>query len=330
MPYKEIGDYGVVGDRRTAALVGRDGSIDWLCLPDFDGASVFGALLDDGKGGRFRLAPRGGALGRQAYVENTNVLRTSWETIELTDCMADPGSRPAAEESRRALVRRLQARGGAAACELECAPAYDYGRTPVSVERVDGGALLRGNGPTLALAVPGADDALEVSDHRVHARLELDPGEVRWVVLATAEDAGGPATWTARRAEEAFAGAERYWREWATKVTYRGPYRHEMIRCALLVHLLTYAPEGSVVAAPTTSLPEVVGGPKNFDYRYTWVRDASLSIAVLSMLGPIDEAKAYMDWLVRLPADARHDAPLQVMYGIRGETELPERTLDPR
>lgn len=325
MGYKPIRDYGVIGDRRTAALVGRDGSIDWLCLPDFDGPSVFGALLDDAKGGRFRIGPVGEELGQLRYLGDTNVLQTSFGPLRVTDVMAGPGSRSSTDEATRVIVRRATAVGGQAQCEVSVAPVYNYGREPASVELVEGGAIFRGPGPTLSLAtsVPVA-----IQGNEARAEFTLQPGEVRWVVLAEATAGGSPVEWPIRRAEEAFADAERYWRDWTGKVSYRGPFRSSMIRCALLVHLLSYAPKGSLVAAPTTSLPEIIGGPKNWDYRYAWVRDASLSIATLALLGPIDDARAYMDWLVSLSPDENTGAPLKVMYGIRGETDLDERTLD--
>ena len=323
MDYRPIGDYGVIGDRRTAALVGRDGSIDWLCLPDFDGPSVFASLLDAERGGRFLVEPQGGGLGESRYLGDTNVLRLRFGALEVTDLMADLGPRPAASEGRRVLIRRLEAKGGSVRCRLLVAPAYDYGRVAASVELVEGGALFRGPGPTLRLAAPAP---LERQGSRVEAWFDLQPGEVRWVVLAAAD--GEDSGWTERRAEEAYEAALRYWREWAVKVSYHGPHRRAMIRSALLIHLLSYAPRGSLVAAPTTSLPEIVGGPKNWDYRYAWVRDASLSIAALALLGPIDDAKTYMDWLLTLPPDEATGAPLRVMYGIRGETDLTERTVD--
>ena len=325
MAYTPIRDYGVIGDRRTAALVGRDGSVDWLCLPDFDGPSVFGALLDDERGGRFRVGPAGGEPGRIAYLGNTNILQTRFPTLVVTDAMVSPGPRALADANSRVLVRRLEAVGGQARCELLVEPVYDYGRQPATAASVAGGAVFRGPGPTLSLAAPFA---LEDQTQRVRAAFTLQPGEVRWLVLAAGDSAGGPEDWPSRRAEDALAFTERYWRDWAADVTYRGPYRERMVRSALLVHLLSYAPRGSLVAAPTTSLPEIVGGPKNWDYRYAWVRDASLAIASLALLGPIDDARAYMDWLLTVPPDEDTGAPLKVMYGLRGETDLTERTLD--
>jgi len=317
-----IGRHGVIGDRRTAALVGADGALVWLCLPDYDDAPVFGGLLDGERGGAWHFGPEGGALGRQRYRDDSAVLATSWEgdgfALELTDAMAWPwDDRGPADGGgdARAVIRRLHCLRGEAPCRLRVEARDDFDR-PAAVARRPGGASLR-LGPTgldLWTTQPPA-----IVDGLVEAAFTLRAGEEAWAVLAT----GACGEWSAARAGDELARTERYWRGWSAGLAYDGPRRDQVCRSALTIHLLSFAPTGSPVAAPTTSLPERIGGDRNWDYRYAWVRDASLSLGILSRLGETAVAQRYMDCLTTYPSTT--ESPLQVVYGVNGRTDLPER-----
>lgn len=320
-PYPPIERHGVVGDRRTAALVAADGTLDWLCLPDYDDAPVFGALLDAARGGAWRLGPADVALGEQRYLDGSAALVTTWAlpggTLELTDAMARPGDdRPAGDAGHRVVLRRLRCTRSTVACALAIRPRDDFDR-PAAIAPAPGGLALTVGDRALGL---WASCPLTIDEDGASAAFHLREGEEAWAILALGEP---PAAWTIDRAREALDAAVAYWRDWLGNLTYTGPRGERVRRSALAVHLLSYAPTGSLVAAPTTSLPERVGGDRNYDYRFAWVRDASLSMAILALLGDTRTARRYMDWLVGL--DSSTDAPLQVAYRIGGGTDLTQR-----
>ena len=312
VPYPPIERHGVIGDRRTAALVAADGTLDWFCLPVYDSPPLFGALLDAEQGGFWRFGPAEPVLGVQRYLDGSAALVTAWGgdgwQLELTDAMAWTG-----DGGPQAVLRRLRCLYGPASCRLQLVPRYDFvaaaTATPVN------GGLVVGSGAVTA----GLWSSLSLPEGVVGAGVtfDLEAGEEAWVVLAIDQL---PTTWTVDRARAALDETVRAWHDWSDGLTYTGPRGDRVKRSALLVHLLGSAPAGSVVAAPTTSLPERLGGDRNYDYRYAWVRDASLSLAVLAMLGDTGAARRYMDWLVGL--DSSTDAPLQVVYGIDGRTDL--------
>ncbi len=321
VPYAALNRHGVIGDRRTAALVAADGTIDWLPLPDYDGDILFGALLDASKGGYWHLGPAVRSLGTQSYVEDTTSLTTAWHLgdarLELTDVMAWPsGQRPPDQEDQRVVVRRLRCLKRSVRCRLLLAAAHDFKPlepTPLSACTVS----LRTGDHILEL---WASQPVQTDSSGVQAAFELQPGEEFWCVLALGQRA---AEWNERKAAEAMAESERYWKQWTAKLTYEGPRRSLVRRTGILVHQLGYAPTGSHVAAPTTSLPERIGGDWNADYRLSWIRDTSLSLEMLTLLGDTEGARHYLEWLTGL--DATGDAPLQVVYGIRGETRLTQK-----
>ncbi len=320
VPYPPIEKHGVVGDRRTAALVAADGTVDWLCLPDYDGATLFGALLDSQRGGYWRFGPEETALGRQEYEDDTAVLRTLWTEpgydLELTDAMALPeDERPEGKEDERVLLRRLRCMRGEASCLLDIRPRADFS-DEVEVTPTDTGLRIRSGGHILDLWVsrPVQPDSVGAS-----ATFDLREGEEVWAVLSLG---GQPEPWTVERAEGALRAVREFWEDRLGSLACSGLRSEKVRRSALAIYLLGYAPTGSVVAAPTTSLPERVGGHRNYDYRYAWVRDASLSMANLALLGDTDTAERYMGWLARL--DSATDAPLQVAYRVCGSNDLPE------
>ncbi len=318
--FTPIAAYGLVGDRRTAALISDRGRLDWLALPDFDGRAVFGRILDP-DGGSWRFGPQEESQGIQQYEPGTCVLTTRWETpggaVELTDFMAWPESnRPDGVADVRLLARRLRSVSGSSLCSLEFTPVYDF-REPLL--EVAEGRLTTAEGPTLRFwtTLPRSS---WVAGETIN--FDLVDGEEHWAVLICGNSDAVELTLSAAGLARLLESTRSYWRERAERVRYEGPTKELVIRSLQTIHLLSYAPAGSLVAAPTNSLPERLGGDRNYDYRLAWVRDASLSLAVVAMLGDTDTARDYMDWLVSCPQGG--EGPLQVVYGIRGELDLTE------
>jgi GH15 family glucan-1,4-alpha-glucosidase len=334
MSYQPIEDYGIIGDMRSVALVGKNGSIDWCCLPTFDSPSIFAALLDDRKGGSWCLAPREPANVKQMYLPNTNVLVTRFFAdqgmAEVTDFM--PIGREAGgqtEQSSRQIVRIARSIRGPVQFRMECRPAFDYARTPHEL-RIDGGAR------NAVFASPQQQFAL-VSPQP----LERDgDGAVTEFTLQSGEQAVFALRHQSGQANESLCGEPldgedllhetvRFWRGWVAQNRYHGRWREVVTRSALVLKLLTYLPTGAIVAAPTTSLPEEVGGVRNWDYRYTWVRDAAFTVYSLIRLGYTGEAAAFANFMqARAKEEAADEGPLNVMYGIDGRHDLREETLD--
>jgi GH15 family glucan-1,4-alpha-glucosidase len=318
IPFPPIERIAVTGDRRTAAMIAADGTVSWWCLPNYDGPPVFACLLDTGKGGHWRLGPKGLNFGRQNYLGGSPVLITRWHesgaVLELTDAMPWPDNdRPAGCERRRVLLRRLRCLAGTARCLMSLDPRLDFEkiaqikRTGPGFELVCGDLRLG-----LWLSKPLFADA-----ERLYCEFDLAAGDEVWAVLGLDED---PAAWNVERAGGALAATLSYWRRWTAQLKCDGPRRDMIRRSAVMVHLLAYAPSGALVAAPTTSLPEHIGEKRNYDYRFAWVRDASLSIAVLSLVGPTKEAQHYLDFLCGL--EPGPTMPLQVMYRVDGSRDL--------
>ena len=328
MAYQPIEDYGIIGDLHTAALVGKDGSIDWLCLPHFDSPSVFAAVLDDAKGGRFRIAPAAADVARkQFYWPDTNVLVTRFLSADgvgqVTDFM--PVGLAQADRSRHQLVRKVQVVRGTMAFRMLCQPAFNYARTPHETVIAPGGARFATPELTLGLLT---GRPLRREGGGVGAEFVLNEGETAVFVLGRLEPGADPAVLLSEAEGERLAQATvDYWRRWLSRCTYRGRWREMVHRSALALKLLTFQPTGAIVAAPTCSLPEGLGGERNWDYRYTWIRDAAFTLYGLLRIGFTDEAAHFMGWLEARCHELEPDGSLQIMYGIDGRHTLNEETL---
>jgi GH15 family glucan-1,4-alpha-glucosidase len=326
--YPPIAEHGLIGDLQTAALVTSDGSVDWFCTPRFDGPSVFASLLDADKGGSFRIAPaEEGYVVKQLYFPGTAILITRFMTDggvgEVLDFM--PVEDPERATDRHRLARIVRCVRGQVRFTLDCAPRLDFGRRPHRLELGHHGAVFEADG--MRVVLHGLVDA-ERRDDGVHSDVPLQAGESTGVMLETGGN-GAPRGLASSELLDLFDATTRFWRSWLAHSTYRGRWREMVERSAVTLKLMTYAPTGALVAAPTAALPEQVGGERNWDYRFTWVRDASFSIHALLGLGFTDEATAFAVWL---NGAAEHDGgkagPLRIMYRIDGESDLDEEIID--
>jgi GH15 family glucan-1,4-alpha-glucosidase len=329
--FPPIADYAVVGDCRTAALISRNASIDWLCLPHFSGPSWFAAILDRRKGGRFCVGPLGGGtpLGRR-YIPDTNVLETTLAgtdgMVRITDLMPVLPGQAHMLYPMREVLRFVEVLNGAPEIELVCDPRPNYGaarprgrrrgRSSWSWSHTSGQLILRTD-----LPLDG-----ELSPKGLVARVRLRPGRRYTLSLAYEQTGIAVLPPLGEGAEARLQETVGWWQAWCAKCTYQGPYKPAIIRSLLTLKLLTYSISGAVVAAPTTSLPEQFGGVRNWDYRYCWLRDASLTFRTLFDTGFQDEGRHYLGWLLHATQLTR--PRLQVMYDVYGEARLPERELE--
>lgn len=323
--YRPIGDYAIIGDAHTAALVSRDGSIDWCCWPHFDSPAVFCRLLDARRGGYFQITPSGPYRTSRSYVGATNVLATTFHTdsgqVRLTDFMPaeQRGSHGRGEDiaASHRLLRLVEGLVGNVELEITFRPTFDYARARTSIDVYNGGAVARGTDQILRL---GAQVCLSAAaDGGVRGRIHLRQGDRTWVTLTDQLDGdlGDP--------QAALDATLAYWQQWIERCTYHGPYEVQVRRSALALKLLTFEPTGALVAAPTTSLPEEIGGIRNWDYRYTWLRDAALILHALQTVGYHDEAMDFFEWLEALCLSSEDN--IQIMFRLDGRRELPEQEL---
>ena len=329
MPYNAIADHGVIGDMRTAALVAADGTIDWLCFPTFDSPSVFAAILDDQKGGHFSITTTCPEVAfKQFYWPQTNVLVTrflaSEGAAELTDFM--PLGISGTERTRGSqLIRRLTVTRGSVPFHVECRPAFNYALANHEVRLDVCGAVFGSADLSLELA---GDRPMQIEGPGVASDFTLNEGQTATFVLRQAEDQGGcDPNLSPRQAEDEFKRTVDYWRRWISRSHYNGRWREIVERSALVLKLLTYEPTGAIVAAPTCSLPERIGGDLNWDYRFAWIRDSAFTVYAFLRLGFTEEAERFMEFLSGVLSKHSDDGPLRVMYGIDGRTDLRERTL---
>jgi GH15 family glucan-1,4-alpha-glucosidase len=328
--YLPIAEHGIMGDLHTVALTGTDGNIDWYCCPSFDSPSVFASILDKDKGGHYRIAPVAEDwTPKQLYFPDTNVLITRFLTEEGVGEIQ--GFMPIAESKedihRHRLIRRVEGVRGEMRFRVEMQPRFNYGRDTHEIEQYEHGVVFRS--PNLCLALQ-ATTPVACDETGIHCEFTVRAGSSVTFVLERVEPDYVPREYSEAETRAAYEQTIAFWRSWLSRSQYKGRWRETVNRSALTLKLLTYRPTGAIVAAPTTSLPEVIGGGRNWDYRYTWIRDAAFSLYALLRLGFTDEAEAFTDWLRdRVVAHAEAgSSPLQIMYAIDGRSELTEETLD--
>jgi GH15 family glucan-1,4-alpha-glucosidase len=329
--YEPIGAYGLIGNLETCALVGDDGSIDWCCLPHLQSPSIFAAILDARKGGSFGIRPAGAHESVQRYRPDTNVLETEFTTdggrATLIDFMPMLSDDPAAPFSEPWIFRRVECHDGALAVDVEFEPRFDYARGRTVVEPTDEGVIARGNGEHVSLTSPfdlGTTGEAADGCHR------LEDGDVRWYTLQYGQRKRPGSVDPEALLERTVA----YWRNWAHDCTppacaFDGPWHDHITRSELVLKLLMHHRTGAIAAAPTTSLPEAIGGTRNWDYRFSWIRDAAFTIQALQKLGHVQESRDYFDWCLDvIHTESETFQPLQPMFGLDGAKELTEETLD--
>ncbi|MEE9325250.1 MAG: glycoside hydrolase family 15 protein, partial [Dehalococcoidia bacterium] len=332
MSYKPIEQYGIIGDLHTAALVGIDGSIDWCCLPHFDSPSVFASLLDHKKGGHFKICSVSGGVQRQLYFPESNVLITRCsnptgvaEVVDFMPMESLPDSRISLYPST--IVRYVRVMRGSMELRLGCFPAFNYARDSHRVVPVPGGVIFQSEkGQRLGLSLP---NQYSVQKKGVVSQFTLSEGQsiafvLRWMgsedkeLVALNEQEG----------IDLYRRTADYWRRWLSRCTYQGRWREVIYRSLLALKLLTFQPTGAIVAAPTCSLPEQIGGVRNWDYRFTWLRDAAFTLYAFMRVGLTEEAEKFMGWLDNRAHELTEGGTLQIMYGIDGRSQLTEETLD--
>jgi GH15 family glucan-1,4-alpha-glucosidase len=327
--HQPISAYGLIGDMRTAALIGLDGSIDWCCLPRFDSSSVFAALLDHERGGTWSIHPEGRWTSTQRYLPRTNILETTFRTADgavatLTDFM------PVGEDGRPSgphpeIHRRLRCTRGRTLMNMVFMPRFEYGARTTRLELLRAGLFATDRTDQVLTLSSGQPFEWMIEQSTATARFTLTKGEERWLVLRYDDDDIHPVD--RYESSRKLDNTAEFWQKWSSKVRYRGPYRGMVKRSALALKLLTHAETGAMIAAPTTSLPETIGGSRNWDYRFVWLRDAAFTLAALDAVGHYREADQFMRFLKKV---CRHEGGghLQIMYGIDGRRDLVERQLD--
>ena len=326
MPYRKISDYGIIGNLRTVALVGSDGSIDWLCLPHIDSPSVFGALLDDKKGGRFAVTPVGAWESAAAYLPGTNILNTTFRTdtgeLQLRDFMPVLTG----DDGEAELYRCVEAARGRVEVEVIFEPRFDYARATTKVERVNRSIIATWGEEIVSLT---ATKKLECDGVCGTITFSLNAGESVCFVLAHRKEV--PSADIGTRLRESLKKTKAYWKGWLEKsetglVIDPGKWKEMVDRSALVLKLLSFNPTGAIAAAATTSLPEEIGGVRNWDYRFTWIRDTSFTLQALFNMGHLQETQDYLRWIQAILT--RHGAgKMQIMYGLSGEADIREEEL---
>ncbi len=329
-PYPPIGDYALIGDCHSAALISRDASVDWCCFHRFDARPVFGRLLDWRRGGSFRIAPTGEFRTSRGYLPGTNILETRFQTrsgsLMVTDCFpvrdTFDSAAPVAAHPHHQLIRQVRCTAGEVEVRVEFEPRFDYGITTPQLNLL-GDRLGSVFGGADSLSIQSTLPLRQTGIGSCEATAKLSAGGEAWFAVSyDLPHQLAPSICSPEELNRRLAVTRRYWEDWSARCTYDGPYRDAVLRSALVLKALTNSPSGAMVAAPTTSLPEEIGGVRNWDYRYSWLRDSSFTVYVLHELGYLEEAAAFVAWLQRTTAGSAED--LQVVYGVGGERLLPE------
>jgi len=328
MSYQPIENYGIVGNPHTVALVGLTGSIDFMCFPHFDSPSVFAKLLDDKKGGFFCIVPDFKEMKqKQLYLPDTNVLLTRFLSTdgvgEITDFM------PAGTKEERKLIRRVTTIRGEVRYRLTCAPRFNYGRDQhKATQQSPNEILFHADGPNGINVRLNASVELTLKDNDAAAEFTLSAGNTAEFIIENADNENVPPKELKEKVTQLLVTTINYWKAWIGRSTYQGRWRETVNRSALLLKLLTSAQYGSIIAAPTFGLPETVGGKRNWDYRYTWIRDASFTVYSFIRLGYTKEAGAFMNWIEKICRQIKGDERMGILYSIDGSRQLTETTLD--
>jgi len=327
MSYLPIENHGIIGNLNTAALVGMDGCIDFLCLPNFDSPSVFASLLDAKKGGHFKLAPvLEEAARKQIYLPDSNILLTRFLSeegvAEISDFMPVRPPWPV-----HAIVRRVKAVRGDIRFRMTCAPRFDYGRAEHKLELKDNAVWFRSEGPDRLVLRLKSRLPLRHSNGSATTQFTLRSGESAYFVLERMEAEETGFVIEEQALADCFKDTLNFWRDWISRSQYRGRWRETVNRSALLLKLLTSSRHGSMVAAPTFGLPERLGGTRNWDYRHTWIRDSSFTLYGLMRLGFTEEAGAFFRWLEKLSYNLEDESPVHVLYGLDGRKDIQETVL---
>ncbi|MCP2321925.1 GH15 family glucan-1,4-alpha-glucosidase [Hamadaea flava] len=333
-----IHEHGLIGDLQTAALIDTNGTVDWFCAPRFDGPSMFAALLDPERGGHLRVAPEGVEyVTRQLYLPGTPILITRFLSEagvgEVMDFMPIAEGHGKIATDKHRLVRMISVVRGKMRFRFDCEPRFDYGRARTEVDFSPDGAVFRGAGMTVNINPSRKDRVLikpgdlQRTEHGLTAFADLVAGDVGGMILETMPD-GPPRVVPPGEILTLFEQTRDFWRSWIGRSQYRGRWREMVERSAMTLKLMTYAPTGALVAAPTAGLPEQIGGERNWDYRFTWIRDASFSVYALLGLGFTDEATQYLGWLNDRVKESKNGQPLQIMYRVDGSPDLDEEVLD--
>lgn len=325
--YQPIENYGVIGDLNTAALVGMDGSIDFMCFPAFDSPTIFAALLDHDRGGHFKIAPVAGEFSRrQRYFPDTNILLTRFlgdaGIAEISDFM--PLQHLGHQHN---VIRRVKVVRGEMKIRMTCAPKFDYGRCGHTIERRGHEVIFIPDKKVLPALRLRSSIPVRVENGQATAEFTMRADSKVFFILEDASLGGESPSKATDYVSDAFKETMNYWLTWISRSQYRGRWREMVNRSALALKLLTSQAHGSIVAAPTFALPEEIGGERNWDYRYTWIRDASFTLYALMRLGYTEEAEAFMHWIEKRCEEATPGRPLQVMYRLDGRPELPEKIL---
>jgi GH15 family glucan-1,4-alpha-glucosidase len=325
--YLPIDDYGIIGNMRSAALVGLNGSIDWFCFPHFDSPSIFAKILDHRKGGYFSIRPVAKFETKQFYWPETNVLITRYLTsegiVEVSDFM--PVGSGIKDEDDYRIIRRVRGINGHVKMQMKCLPAFNYARDSHTLRITEQGATFISKDSSIDL-----DSTLPFFSKDDMAIAEFTIGQDDSEIFVLHKTLDGSKTERkigVKQVEEDLHDTLLYWRNWISKSAYKGRWRETVHRSALILKLLTFEPTGAIVAAVTCSLPEGIGGERNWDYRYTWIRDAAFTVYAFMRLGFTQEANAFMKWVGARLSETTKDEPLQIMYGIDGRHELEEMEL---